>query len=92
MDQQGGVYTGGDIMTGSATVISAMGGGRKTAKTPRVPDDETRGDVNHPDRPGNIRSRMYLSPGGITTPPSSMNNAVRCSITKNTRVIYIIYS
>lgn len=27
-----GVYAGGDIVTGSATVISAMGGGRKAAK------------------------------------------------------------
>jgi glutamate synthase (NADPH/NADH) small chain len=27
-----GVYAGGDIVTGSATVISAMGAGRKAAK------------------------------------------------------------
>ena len=27
-----GVYAGGDIVTGSATVISAMGAGRKSAK------------------------------------------------------------
>ncbi|VAX34036.1 NADH-dependent reduced ferredoxin:NADP+ oxidoreductase subunit B, partial [hydrothermal vent metagenome] len=28
-----GVYAGGDIVTGSATVISAMGAGRKAAKS-----------------------------------------------------------
>ena len=28
-----GIYAGGDIVTGSATVISAMGAGRTTAKT-----------------------------------------------------------
>ena len=27
-----GVYTGGDIMTGEATVISAMGAGKRAAK------------------------------------------------------------
>lgn len=87
-----GVYAGGDIVPGSTTVISAMGARRKAAKAMHE-YLMTKKRRSKSSRPTGEHSLSHVSePRRHPTPPNCTNNPVRCSITKNTRVIYIIYS